>query len=128
MTPDEERRANLAKVAITAYLGEQLLVAKRSAEAAVGTDSARARETEWRQASDRVQRWNREQHLDDETVVQISGAFLQAMEDAYTLVQHSGEVEDAEPHLDARQRAAVTREWLRDQGYDVPVYDKEPGL
>lgn len=51
-----------------------------------------------------------------------------AMEDADKLVMHSGKVDDADQHVTIRYRAVVTREWLRDRGYDVPVYPKEPGL
>jgi hypothetical protein len=128
MTPDEQRRAFLAQFAITSHLGDRLTAAKRNAELAVGTPDAEQRQTEWRQASDRLTRWLKEQQLDEDTVVEVSDAFLQAMEDGYMLVMHTGGGGEADTYLTLRQRAAVTREWLRDQGYGVPVYPKEPGL
>ncbi|MEE1758155.1 hypothetical protein [Streptomyces sp. SP18BB07] len=128
MTPEGQRRAYLAQFAITSHLGDRLTAAKRNAELAVGTPDAHQRQTEWRQASDRLTRWLKEQQLDEDTVGEVSDAFLQAMEDGYTLVMHSGGGGDADTYLTLRQRAAVTREWLRDQGYGVPVYPKEPGL
>ncbi|MEU9271964.1 hypothetical protein AB0E04_42160 [Streptomyces sp. NPDC048251] len=128
MTPDEERRAFIAQFSITSHLGDRLTAAKRNAELAVGTPDADQRQTEWEQASDRLTRWLQEQQLDEDTVDEVSDAFLQAMEDGYTLVIHTGESGEADSYLTLRQRAAVTREWLRDQGYGVPSYPKEPGL
>ncbi|MGW2892614.1 hypothetical protein ACWDDN_46445 [Streptomyces griseoruber] len=128
MTPDEERRAFIAQFAITSHLGDRLTAAKRNAERAVGTPDADRCQTVWRQASDRLTRWLQEQQLDEDTVSEVSDAFLQAMEDGYTLVMHTGEGGEADTYLDLRQRAAVTREWLRDQGYRVPAYPREPGL
>lgn len=128
MTSDEQRRADLTQFAITAYLGDRLSAAKRNAEPAVGTQDADQRQTEWRQASNRLTRWLKERRLDEDTVVEVSDAFLQAMEDAYTLVMRTGEVGEADTYFELRQRAAVTREWMRDQGYSVPGYPKEPGL
>jgi hypothetical protein len=86
---------------------------------------ANQRQTEWQQASDRLSRWLKDRQLDEDTVIEVSDAFLQAMEDGYTLVMHGG---DADTYLKLRQRAAVIREWLRDQGYSVPDYPKEKGL
>jgi hypothetical protein len=128
MTPDEQRRAFIAQFAITSHLGDRLTAAKRNAELAVGTPDAEQRQTEWQQASDRLTRWLQEQQLDEDTVAEVSGAFLQAMEDGHTLVMHTGGGGEADTYLTLRQRAAVTRQWLRDQGYRVPVYPKEPGL
>ncbi|MCX4740788.1 hypothetical protein [Streptomyces antibioticus] len=128
MTPDEQRRANLAQFAITSHLGDRLTAAKRNAELAAGTPDADQRRSEWQQASDRLTRWLKERQLDKDAVAELSDAFLQAMEDGYTLVMHTGGDEEADTHLELRQRAAVTREWLRDQGYRVPDYPKEPGL
>ncbi|WP_221355427.1 hypothetical protein [Streptomyces beigongshangae] len=128
MTPDEQRRAKLAQVAITSYLGDRLTAAKRNAELAVGTPDADQRQTELQQASDRLTRWLKDQQLDEDTVREVSDAFLQAMEDGYTLVMRTGGGGDADVHSTLRQRAAVTRDWLRDQGHDVPDYPKEPGL
>jgi hypothetical protein len=128
MTPDEQRRAFLAQFAITSHLGDRLTAAKRNAELAVGTPDAEQHQTEWRQASDRLTRWLKEQQLDEDTVVEVSDAFLQAMEDGYTLVMRTGGGGEADTYLTLRQRAALTREWLRDEGYGVPVYPKEPGL
>lgn len=128
MTSDEQRRAFLAQFAITSHLGDRLTAAKRNAELAAGTPDADQRQTEWRQASDRLTTWLKERQLDEDTVVEVSDAFLQAMEDGYTLVMHTGGGGDADTYLTLRQRAAVTRDWLRNQGYSVPVYPKEPGL
>ncbi|MGN9796240.1 hypothetical protein ACTMTU_34845 [Streptomyces sp. OZ13] len=128
MTPDEQRRTYLAQFAITSHLGDRLTAAKRNAELAASTPDADQRQTEWRQASDRLTRWLEEQQLDEDTVVEVSDAFLQAMEDGYTLVMRTDGGGDADTYLTLRQRAAVTREWLRDQGYGVPGYPKEPGL
>jgi len=128
MTPDEERRAFIAQFAITSHLGDRLTAAKRNAELAVGTPDADQRQTEWRQASDRLTRWLKEQQLDEDTVGEVSDVFLQAMEDGRTLVMHTAGGGDADMYLALRQRAAVTREWLRDQGYGVPAYPREPGL
>ncbi|MFC7994428.1 hypothetical protein ACFUV2_34700 [Streptomyces pilosus] len=66
--------------------------------------------------------------MDEDTVVEVSDAFLQVMEDGSTLVMRTGGGGDADTYLELRQRAAVTREWLRNQGYSVPDYPKEPGL
>ncbi|MEV0449875.1 hypothetical protein [Streptomyces sp. NPDC050600] len=128
MTPDEQRRADLAQLAITLYLGDRLTAAKRNAELAADAPDANQRRAKWEQASGRLTRWLGERQLDDDTVVEVSDAFLQAMEDGYALVMHSGEFDDADQQLALRQRAAVTRDWLRNQGYDVPAYPKEPGL
>ncbi|MFD5681453.1 hypothetical protein [Streptomyces bacillaris] len=128
MTPDEQRRANLAQFAITSHLGDRLTEAKRNAKLAANTPDANQRQAEWRQASDRLTQWLKERQLDEDTVVEVSNAFLQAMEDGYTLVMHAGGGGDADAYLELRQRAAVTREWLRDQGYSLPVYPKQPGL
>ncbi|GGP79959.1 hypothetical protein [Streptomyces melanogenes] len=128
MTPDEQRRASLAQFAITSHLGDRLTAAKRNAELAVGTPDADQRQAEWRLASERLTRWLQEQQMDEDTVVEVSDAFLQAMEDGYTLGMRTGGGGDADTYLTLRQRAAVTREWLRDQGYGVPAYPREPGL
>ncbi|WP_406154603.1 hypothetical protein OG806_49240 [Streptomyces sp. NBC_00882] len=128
MTPDEQRRAKLAQFAITSYLGDRLTAAKRNAELAVGTPDADQRQREWQQSSERLTRWLNEQQLDEDTVGEVSEAFLQAMEDGYTLVMRTGGGGDADTYLTLRQRAAVTRDWLRAQGHSVPVYPKEPGL
>ncbi|WOT40559.1 hypothetical protein [Streptomyces coeruleorubidus] len=128
MAPDEQRRAFLAQFAITSHLGDRLTAAKRNAELAVGTSDADERQTEWRQASDRLTLWLTERQLDEDTVGEVSGAFLQAMEDGYTLVKHTDGNEEADTYLELRQRADVTRQWLRDQGYSVPDYPKEQGL
>jgi hypothetical protein len=128
MTPDEQRRADDAQRAITLYLGDRLTAAKRNAELAADTSDTNQCRAQWEQASERLTRWLDERQLDDDTVVEVSDAFLQAMEDGYALVMHSGEVDDADQQLALRQRAAVTRDWLRDQGYNVPAYPKEPGL
>lgn len=127
MTPDEQRRANLAQFAITSHLGDRLTAAKRNAGLPTGTLDAQRR-TEWQQASDRLTRWLNERELDERTVAEVSDAFLQAMEDGNTLVMRIDGGEDADTYLDLRQRAAVTREWLREQGYSVPNYPREPGL
>lgn len=127
MTPDEQRRADLAQFAITSHLGDRLTAAKRNAELAAGTPDADQRQTAWRQASERLTRWLKERQLDEDTVVEVSDAFLQAMEDGDTLVMNIGEVGDADMYFTLRQRAVVTREWLRDQGYGVPGYPKERG-
>jgi hypothetical protein len=128
MTPDEQRCADLAQFAITAHLGDRLTAAKRNAELAAGTPEADQLTTRWQQASERLTWWLGEKRLDDDTVVEISDAFLQAMEDGFSLAMHTGEVSDVDQQLTLGQRAAVTREWLRDQGYNVPFYAKEPGL
>ncbi|MFE0704962.1 hypothetical protein [Streptomyces sp. NPDC058872] len=126
MTPDEQRRAGLAQRAITRHLRDQLTEAKRNAELATDAPDANQRRAKWEQASERLTRWLGERQLDADTVVEVSDAFLQAMEDGDALVMQSGEFGDADQQLTLRQRAFVTREWLRDQGYDVPPYSKEP--
>jgi hypothetical protein len=51
------------------------------------------------------------------------------MEDAHKLAMHSGEVADVERSQEIRQRAVVTRYWLRDvEGYDIPDYEHERGV
>ncbi|MFJ1878656.1 hypothetical protein [Streptomyces chartreusis] len=122
MTPDEQRRADLVQFAITSHLGDRLTASKRNAELAAGAPDADQRKTEWRQASDRLHRWLAERQLDQDTVVEVSNAFLQAMEDGFKLVMHTGEGGEADTYITLRQRAAVTRDWMRDQGYSVPVY------
>ncbi|MFF9819689.1 hypothetical protein [Streptomyces sp. NPDC014006] len=108
--------------------GERLTAAERNAELAADTPEADQRQTEWQLTSDRLTRWLKEQQLDEDTVAEVSDEFLQAMEDSYTLVVHPGGDGNADTYFELRQRAAVTREWLRDQGYSVPDYPKEPGL
>ncbi|WP_327341244.1 hypothetical protein [Streptomyces europaeiscabiei] len=76
MTPDEQRRVFFAQFAITSHLGDRLTGAKRNAELAVGTPDADQCQTEWRQACDRLTRWLQEQQLDEDTVVEVSEAFL----------------------------------------------------
>ncbi|WP_331739634.1 hypothetical protein OG613_44160 (plasmid) [Streptomyces sp. NBC_00015] len=57
------------------------------------------------------------------------GPVLEEVEDAEKLVIYAGALlKDVERHQEARQRAAVTRQWLRDQGYDIPDHEREPGL
>ncbi|MFE0640173.1 hypothetical protein ACFW2Y_00875 [Streptomyces sp. NPDC058877] len=125
MTPDEQRRADLAQRAITRHLRDQLTEAKRNVGLAADAPDANQRRAKWEQASERLTRWLGERQLDADTVVEVSNAFLQAMEDGDALVMQSGEFGDADQQLTLRQRAFVTREWLRDQGYDVPAYSKE---
>ncbi|MFD3537030.1 hypothetical protein [Streptomyces sp. NPDC058661] len=51
------------------------------------------------------------------------------MEEAENLVIYAGALlKGIEPQAETRQKAFLTREWLRDQGYDIPVYEKQPGF
>ncbi|MFI8423789.1 hypothetical protein [Streptomyces sp. NPDC085479] len=105
-----------------------MAAAKRNAELAASTPDANQYRAKKEQASERLTRWLGKRQLDDDTVAEVTDAFLQTMEDSYPLVMHPGEFDDADQPSTLRQRAAVTRDWLRNQGYNVPVYPKQPGL
>lgn len=78
-----------------------------------------------RLAKEKVERWQADDLLDAETAAAVATAVLEPMEDAHTLAMHSGHVPDVEESQEIRRRAAVTRQW---QGYDIPIYNREPGL
>lgn len=129
MTDDEQRRADLAQQAITDFLTREVDRANERAMDAASAPEAGDRKAEARQARVRAERWQSERALDSDTVHAVSDRLLEEMEVAQVLaVQYAEEHADTDPYFDARQKAAVTRQWLRDQGYDVPVYETEPGL
>ncbi|MEV6403912.1 hypothetical protein AB0M58_13335 [Streptomyces bobili] len=129
MTDDEQRRENLAQETITAYLARQMDAANDKAIDAVGSEDAEDRGAAARQAKGRLDLWESQRGLDAETAQATAWAVLEEVEDAEKLVIYAGALlKDVERHQEARQRAHVTRQWLRDQGYDIPDYEKEPGL
>ncbi|GCB43908.1 hypothetical protein [Streptomyces sp. NL15-2K] len=129
MTDDEQRRDNLAQEVITACLTRELDAANEQAMDAVGSEDAENRRAAARQAKERLELWRTRRSLDNETAQAVAQAVLEEVEDAEKLVIYVGALlKDVERHQDARQRAAVTRQWLRDHGYDIPDYEREPGL
>lgn len=94
----------------------------------MGSPDAEARAQAARLAKERVQRWQADDRLDAETAAAVAVAVLEPMENAHKLAMHSGHVPDVGKSQEIRRRAVVTRHWLREQGYDIPTYDKEPGL
>jgi hypothetical protein len=129
MTDDEQRRENLAKETITAYLTRQTDAANEKAIDAVRSEDAEDQGAAARQAKVRLELWETQSSLDAGTAQAVAWAVLEEVEDAEKLVIYAWALlKDVERHQEARQRAAVTRQWLRDQGYDIPDYEREPGL
>lgn len=96
---------------------------------AVGSQEADAQRRKAQQARERLELWQTECGLDSDTAQAVARAVLEPVEDAHNLAMRSGEVPDVDRSQEIRQTAAVTRYWLRDvKGYDIPDYEREPGL
>jgi hypothetical protein len=108
----EERRARIAGKVIAEHL-------ERALSNATGDEEEHAAE--------RVARWQDEQTVDDETARAIAEEVLQPLRDAEQLLAHpDAGAADADAVHQARYRAAATREWLREEGHDIPL--EVPGI
>ncbi|MFE9429165.1 hypothetical protein ACFYNO_40190 [Kitasatospora sp. NPDC006697] len=124
----DEWRATVARQVITDYLGQWLRSANEAAVAAVGSEHAAESARLARQAKQRVTRWRDHGDLGGDTAVLIADAVVRRMVDDEKSVQTVEKSDDSFPSFDSSYRAAATCQWLRDQGYDIPLYPREPGM
>ncbi|MGW7423518.1 hypothetical protein ACWGJB_26360 [Streptomyces sp. NPDC054813] len=129
VTDDEQRRQNLAEEVITSYFAREIDAANEKAMDAVGSAGAEDRRAAALQARSNQELWHAHRNLDNDTAQTVARSVLEEVEEAEKLVIYAGALlKDVERHGEARQKAAVTRQWLCDQGYDIPDYEREPGL
>ncbi|WP_030277242.1 hypothetical protein [Streptomyces sp. NRRL B-24484] len=124
----DEWRTTLAQQVITDCLGQWLRSANEAAVAAVGSEHAAESARRALQASERLTRWREHGDLGGDTAARIADAVVQRMKDDERGVRAAEKADDSFPSFDSSYRAAATCQWLRDQGYEIPVYPEEPGM
>ncbi|MFF9645524.1 hypothetical protein [Kitasatospora aureofaciens] len=124
----EEWRAAFAKQVITDCLGQWLRSANEAAVAAVGSEYAAESARLARQAKDKLTRWRERGDLGGDTAARIADAVVERMEHDEKTTPPREEADESFPSFDSSYRAAVTCQWLRDQGYDIPTYPEDPEL
>ncbi|MFH9352244.1 hypothetical protein [Kitasatospora sp. NPDC017646] len=124
----EEWRAAFAQQVITDCLGQWLRSANEAAVAAVGSEHAAESARLARQAKDKLTRWREKGDLRGDTAARIADAVVERMEHDQKNSPPPEEPDESFPCFDSGYRAAVTCQWLRDQGYDIPAYPGGPEL
>ncbi|WP_030231351.1 hypothetical protein [Streptomyces sp. NRRL S-350] len=124
----EEWRAAFAQQVITDCLGQWLRSANEAAVAAVGSEHAAESARLARQARDKLTRWQEKGDLGGDTAARIADAVVRKMENDEKSTPLPEESDESFPSFDSGYRAAVTCQWLREQGYDVPTYPGRPDL